>query len=373
MKNVGKSSTAGRQTKNSNCRQRVSSCRAAVFLEAGKPLEIRDVSIPELGRGNALIRITCCTICGSDHHTISGHRPSPTPSILGHETIGIVSAVGSESCYWDGQPLCVGDRVTWSVAASCHQCGQCKAGMPQKCTSLFKYGHERLSADNGPDGGLSEYCLLRPGSTIVQVPPDVSDAAICPASCATATVAAAVRTAGPLEGKRVLIFGAGMLGLTASAFASSGQAQEICVVDTDEARLRKAERFGATRLASFGVPLAEYDVVLEMSGSAAAVSQSIERVSVGGIIVLVGTVSPVGSIEIDPERIVRRLISIHGVHNYRPDDLVSAVHFLAEHHTQFPFTDLVGRTFALSAVADALAYAESDRPIRVAIVPSVVA
>lgn len=315
------------------------------------------------------MRITCCTICGSDLHTFNGHRDGPTPSILGHEIIGIVESLSDANvCDVAGEAIQVGDRVTWSVACSCHDCHRCNNDMPQKCESLFKYGHEPLVADVGPSGGLAEYCLLRAGTAIVLLPADVRDEVLCPANCATATVAAAMRAAGSLENKRVLILGAGMLGLTASAFANTLNASEICVSDVDAVRLKRAKDFGATRTL-LGISDAEFDVIFEMSGSPDAVETAIHSASVGGIVVLVGSVFPSRSVAVDPEGIVRRLLSIHGVHNYRPDDLSNAVQFLLEHHSRFPFASLVDNSFPLTEVNEAFSFATEHRPIRVAIVP----
>ena len=92
--------------------------------------------------------------------------------------------------------------------------------------------------------------------------------------------------------------------------------------------------------------------------------------NIGGTIVLVGSVSPAVTVAVDPERIVRRLLSIHGVHNYRPGDLVTAVRFLEEYHQQFPFADLVQKAFSLADVNEAFQFAVKNRPIRVAVIPS---
>ncbi len=339
-----------------------------VFHEVGQPLSLEKVSVPSLQPGEALVRITCCTICGSDIHTFDGDREGPTPSILGHEIIGVIEELGSEDILDVGQQaIRKGDRVTWSVAASCHFCRRCNDGMPQKCESLLKYGHERLSDDVGPNGGLANYCVLKSGSSIVRLQNDIADEVLCPANCATATVAAAVRTAGSLQNKRVLIFGAGMLGLTATAFAKTRQASEIFVCDVDTSRLARAREFGAT--ATGATPDGEFDVILELSGSPIAVESAIDRADLGGTIVLVGSVFPTRAAAVDPEQVVRQLLSIHGVHNYRPEDLSTAVEFLQEHHAAYPFSQLVEKTFALEKANEAFQYAVDHRPIRVAIVP----
>lgn len=335
----------------------------AVLQGQGR-LQLASIPIPQLHPGESLVRVTACTICGSDLHTWTGRRGGPLPSILGHEIIGTVVECCIEA---NDTRIQVGDRVTWSVAASCGSCHRCASGIPQKCDSLLKYGHE--NCDEIPlSGGLSEYCVLRRGTTVVPIPKNLQDEVACPASCATATVSAAMRLVGSLAGKRVLISGAGMLGLTTSAFANAANASDVVVCDIDGQRLQRATAFGATRLVS-AIDNDDFDAVFEMTGNAAVVTQCIEAATVGGTVALVGSVSPSDPVAIDPERVVRRLLTIRGVHNYVPDDLTTAVSFLAQNHERFPFADLVEATFPLSESEQALNYAESVRPVRVAINP----
>lgn len=341
--------------------------RVVVLQEVGQPLEIVDIPVPELHSGEVLVKITSCTICGSDLHTFSGRRSGPMPTILGHEIIGTVTEICTDESNTATPDVCVGDRVTWSIAASCGCCERCDDALPQKCESLFKYGHEDFNAFP-LSGGLSDYCVLQPGTRIVRLPDDLPDEVACPASCATATVAAAIRTAGDVANRRVLITGAGMLGLTTCAFASVNGAAEIVMCDVDESRLRRARDFGATQIVQ-SVVGDTFDFVFEMSGSSAAVATAIQSAAIGGAVVLVGSVSPSKPVPVDPEQIVRRLMSIHGVHNYRPDDLVTAVNFLQQHHHRYPFADLVAATFSLAQAQAALEHAEAERPIRVAVRP----
>ena len=205
---------------------------------AGQPLVFRDLPTPSPGPGEALVRIECCTICASDLHTVTGARIEPTPTILGHEALGFIAALGDPPPTGiDGAPLAIGDRVTWSTAVSCGTCDRCVGGLPQKCRSLAKYGHEIAEGPGALSGGLAERILLRPGSAILRIAPELPAELVCPANCATATVAAALRIAGPIEKRRVLIFGAGMLGLTAAAWAKSLGAT-VTVIDIDPRRMR---------------------------------------------------------------------------------------------------------------------------------------
>ncbi|MCA8999162.1 MAG: zinc-binding dehydrogenase [Planctomycetaceae bacterium] len=357
-------------------------CLAAVFHRANQPLELATLDVPILQPGEVLAKVECCTVCGSDLHTITGARQEKTPTILGHEILARVTEVGGSSARdLDGNPLSPGDRITWSVAAACGECDRCQTGMPQKCRNLAKYGHEQTHGRYALSGGFAEYVFLRPGTAIVRIPDHVPSEVLCPANCATATVAAAYRMAGPIIGKRVLILGAGMLGLTAAAFARVSHAGRITVCDVSPKRCEQALQFGADEgillskegdLQSHLHSLSDvgpFDVNLELSGAPVAVETALQCGDIGAHLVLVGSVMPTRAVEITPEKIVRNWLSIHGVHNYAPGDLQTAVDFLVKHGDEFPFRGLVEQTFGLREIQQAVEMAVRQHPVRVAIVP----
>jgi putative phosphonate catabolism associated alcohol dehydrogenase len=251
--------------------------------------------------------------------------------------------------------------VTWPVAVSCRSCFFCDDGLPQKCEALYKYGHARGLLG----GGLAEHVLLRPGTAVLRVPDGLSDRVVAPANCATATSAAVLRAAGELAGRSVLVLGAGMLGLAACAMAKAAGAS-VFVHDPEPACRERAAAFGASE----GEPSPRgADVVLELAGVAASVRAALERVRIGGTVVLAGTVAPTPGIDLDPERIVRRMLTLRGVHNYHPRDLVTALDFLAGPGRALPFESLVGATFPLTRAEDAFTHALNHPGTRVAVLP----
>ncbi len=357
--------------------------KAIVFNGSDKPLECQPFALPQLKAGELLIKVRCSTLCGSDVHTFEGRRSTPCPTILGHEILGeVVELPPGGLSDASGDALQPGDRVTWAVAANCGDCFYCRSGLPQKCTSLFKYGHEQIREGHALSGGLAEYCHLAVGTCVLKVPPELPDEVACPVNCATATIAAALRYAGEVAGCAVLIQGAGMLGLTAAAMARSQGANEIIVTDTDEKRLLVATRFGATstclvesqsdtirnevmnRTDGRGV-----DIAIELSGSTAAIDAGMQLLRIGGNYIWVGSVFPSPPASLSPEFIVRRLIRIQGVHNYAPQDLSAALNFLKHEHQHYPFRELVAATYPLEETEAAFAYAIKNRPLRVAVCP----
>jgi len=359
----------------------MTTAQAMVFTAPQQPLEWREIELPRLLEGEALVRVECCTLCGSDLHSFHGRRKVPMPTILGHEIIGRIETIVGALNDANGAELKPGDRVTWSVAASCGHCFYCTRTLPQKCDKLRKYGHEMLDAHSGLVGGLSTHCHLIPGTSIYRLPESMPATIAAPASCATATVAAVIRTAGDLAGKNVLIFGAGMLGLTAAAMAREAGASAVIVSDPVSSRAARAREFGATLagpLDDLLIPLFSLvggrgvDVVLELSGANVAVEAGLGQLRIGGVAIWAGSVFPGGSIIIEPERIVRQMLRIEGVHNYRPEDLGTALAFLQTAGERYPFASLVEATFPLREAEEAFRYATESRPVRVAVVPGVV-
>ena len=347
---------------------------AAVFRAPGQPLELRAFDMPQVSPGEGLVKVDCCTLCGSDLHSIHGKRNIETPVILGHEIIGRLVEVTTGLCDVNGVPLGKGDRVTWSIAASCQNCFFCKHGIPQKCEHLFKYGHQTTVGPHPLSGGLATHCHLARRTAIVKLPDELTDYVASPANCATATVAGAMRIGGHCNGKSVVIIGAGMLGLTATAMARHQGAEHVFVCDTHPARAKLALKFGATHLGL--TELADVtkgrgaDLIVDLSGSPDAMEAAVQHVRIGGRLILVGAVFPERPLSIQAEQVVRRMLRIEGLHNYTPGDLSTAIEFLQETHEQFPFHQLVDREYRLNEINQAIEAAHNNQFIRVAIRPN---
>lgn len=344
---------------------------AMVWLGAGHPHETIAVPGVALADGDALVAVEMSTICGSDVHTVGGRRAAPTPLVLGHESVGRVIATGEAGARAvDGSPLRIGDRVVWSVTVSCASCDRCLRGLPQKCRSLGKYGHDRIGVHGDLNGAFASHVQLREGTAIVRVPEALSAAALAPAGCATATAWAAVARAErerDLEGAVVRIHGAGLVGLSAAAIAAEKGAV-VEVLDPNPERRALAARWLRSEPNGGSSGDREPDVVIEASGH--AVAEAIEGVAVGGVVVLVGSVFPAEPVRFDAESAVRRLVTIAGVHNYTGAELAEAVAFLAGRGRAYPFADAVGEVRPLADIDAALDAASAPgAPLRIGLVP----
>lgn len=356
--------------------------RAAVFREVGKPLDLVEFPTPAPAAGETLVRVLASTLCGSDLHTYYGRRDAAKPTILGHEIIGEIVAFGggAEAADCRQQPLQIGDRVSWAIVANCGGCFYCRRDLPQKCEQAVKFGHkafrQQAGGVEGLVGGLADHCLLPRGASLMRLPDSLGVEVACPANCATATAAAALQTVGVVEHRVIVVFGLGLLGLMASAQAATRGA-EVWGVDPDAARRELAEQFGATRtlnpeqlsqLATLPNDGRGFDAAIDMSGAPAAMEAALSSLRLGGTLVLVGAVHPTPAVELSPERVVRRNLAIHGVHNYRPQDLATAIDFLTANQTRFPLDRLVQQWFSLEQADDAFQAASVEpAPIRVGV------
>ncbi|POH57763.1 alcohol dehydrogenase [Arthrobacter glacialis] len=347
------------------------------------------MAVPEvyLAPGDALIEVEFATVCGSDLHTVHGRRSAPTPLVLGHEQVGKVVAVGEGARRAGGQALAIGDRVIWSIMVSCGDCDRCLKGVPQKCRRLAKYGHEQVRHGWELSGGFATHVHLRSGTTIVPVAQSMPREIAAPLSCASATAIAAIDAAASvmnLDGATMLVTGAGLVGLTVAA-AATDRGARVIVSDPDPSRRANALRFGAIEtvdpMSPAGLPDSfeavqtrlglqdGLDISIEASGSSAAVAQAIDCLDIGGVAVLVGSVHPAGRVQLDPEAVVRGLKTVRGVHNYAPKHLIDAVAYLEERHCAYPFAELVGTSYPLSELDEAIAEATTGGHVRVGIIP----
>ncbi len=351
---------------------------AAVYHGTPGAISLQTIATPRPSTSEILVTVEACTLCGSDLHSFEGRRAVPVPTVLGHEIVGRIAEFGPQAPRTDlsGQPLAVGDRVVWAVVASCGRCSNCLRDLPQKCEHAVKYGHEAFRPGYELLGGLADHCLLTPGTAIVRAPANVSLNTISPASCATSTIAAAMETAGAVKDLVVCITGGGLLGLTAAAMCRMQSAAAVVLCDVNPERRSRAAAFGATHT----VPPEQLpdvlrqltggrgaDVAIEVSGAPAAFQTLWPLLRIGARFVLVGAVFPATPVSFSMDTLVRRNLSVSGVHNYGPRHLLQAVRFLESAESRFPFASLVSDWFPLSETPAALTAAMNPACIRIGV------
>ena len=225
--------------------------RAAVCHAFGEPLSIEGIELDDPHAGEVLVRLAATSICGSDVHIIKGEWTwsATLPLVAGHESAGVVEAVGSAV-----PNVSQGDRVVLSLLRSCGICRACREGLPWICTGSFDQdapGRVRLAA-GGPvtrglgTGGFAELALVH-HTQVVRVPDELPLDRAALLACGVITgFGAAVNRARVRPGESVVVIGAGGVGLNAVQGASACGANPIVAVDVSEEKLRLSLQFGAT-------------------------------------------------------------------------------------------------------------------------------
>lgn len=358
----------------------------AVYDAPRAPFELRLFPIRPPQPGEVIVKVRMCTICRSDLHSYLGHRPNPTPGVLGHEIIGTIVALGADvSADMRGQALREGDRITWSeyfvpTAGSYHAD---VLDLPHKSPGVDKYGHMAATTDPHHHGGFGQYCYVLPGSWILRIPDELSDAEATPVNCGVATVVCLTEKAEIGMGDTVVVQGLGLLGLYAAAMAKSRGARLVVGIDAVAARRELGHRFGCdetldpsamsdaemvARVGSSCRP-AGADVLIEVCGEPGVIPAGLAMLRTGGRYVLAGVVNPDSFVSLDVNLILRKLVTLRGVHNYHPRHLVQALDFVTVNRHRFPFGDLVDGVYGLDQVGRAMQDAAARKVLRAAIVP----
>ncbi len=359
--------------------------RAAVYDAPNTPFVIREYPLRRVHRDEVLVRITMSTICRSDIHSWEGRRPNPCPGILGHEIIGVIEELGADIRFdMRGDTLAVGDRITWTEYF--HQGGSYYGdvhAMPQKAAGVRKYGHDLVETDPHFLGGFAEYCYVVPGTGLLRLPDALSDEEATPLNCGVATMVCVTEASGIELGDVVVIQGLGLLGLYGCAMARSRGARLVIGLDSVPDRLAAAKKFGAdhtfdvTTLSEDALvesvralgPPDGVDVVIEVCGVEQVVPAGLRMLRVGGRYTLGGLVSPDANVTIDANMLVKKWITLKGIHNYHPRHLVQALDFVMANRDRYPFKDIVDSRFALDDLNDAFRRAAERSVLRAAVVP----
>jgi len=281
--------------------------RAAVLVEPGR-IEMDERPIPAPGPGDVLIRVSSVGVCGSDTHYYRHGRVGSfvvrQPLVLGHEAAGTIVGVG------EGVDRSrIGERVSIEPQRPDPDSEETRRGLYNLCP------HMRFFATPPVDGALCDYVTIGAGYAH-RVPDSVSDDAA--ALCEPLSVGiAAVRKAGLDGGSRVLITGAGPIGIVLAQLARAYGATDIVVSDPDESRREQALTFGATAvLDPTAEPIAELgvDSFIDASGAESAVGDGIRALRPAGTVVLVG--SGAETMELPTQLIQNRELVLTGVFRY---------------------------------------------------------
>lgn len=303
--------------------------KAAITFAAGEGFVMGDVEIDDpIGR-EVLIDVKASGLCHSDLTVATHGMGFPLPAVLGHEVAGVVAAIGP-----DVTTLSVGDRVMGTSLQACGSCADCLDGRPFQCSnaaSLLRRPDQppRLSHKGQPIatylgvGGFAERALMHENQ-VVQLPANMPFVPASLIGCSVITgVGAALNSAAIRAGDSVVIVGAGGVGLNAISGAVLASAGRIIAVDIDDAKLDKAQAFGATDTinSSSTDPVAEVrrltgagaHHVIDLVGLEKVAGQSIDMLAPGGGLYVLGVAGPTDIVPLKIVDAVLRQLKVQGV------------------------------------------------------------
>lgn len=379
--------------------------KAAVLTRPGK-IEIRRYPYPDLAPGGGMvIKNLQCGICGTDKHTFKGEVKqntgtesafeTPFPLIQGHEGVGIIDEIAENSfeADYNGEPLQVGDRVTFCPDIVCGECYWCRhAPWYPWCDSINRqcYGNS-LCADTAPHlfGAFSEYMYVFPKSYVYKVPDQLSTdmATLTELMCVTYTLDKAKELfafdgEGFAFGGVVVIQGCGPLGLAHVIKARMMGAGKIIVTDISDYKLELAKAFGAdlclnvlktsaeeridiVKQASHGIGA---NVVCECSGVPSVVPEGLEMIAKCDVYLEAGHFVDVGGIEINMHKICAKNIRIVGMNNHAVTGYRPTMEMMLRHEKDFPWSKFISHKFDLDDYETAIRTSMTPESMKVVVV-----
>ena len=297
-------------------------------------IAVEEIPVPAVGPSQVLLEISHCGICGSDLHLMMEDW-GPPGMRGGHEFSGVVVEVGADVAGW-----APGDRAVGGPSPGCGGCRQCEAGSTNLCTEH----HGGIAIGVGP-AGYARYTTID-ADRLFRIPPGLSlrtAALVEPVAVALR----GVRRGGARPGDRVLVTGAGPIGLLTVAVLRAEGVTDITVSEPGERRCELAARVGATTvmapsgLAAPAMPTEiapqPYQVAIECSGRPDAMEAALANLDRAGTLVLSGT--GMRRPKFDPNRIILQELTVTGTVEYTHDDYHAAILLLAE--DRLPVDDLI--------------------------------
>ncbi len=294
---------------------------AAVYLGDGA-VEVRRLPVPALAPGDVLVEVSHCGICGTDLHLVLEQYARPD-SVLGHEWSGTVVATGGAAGKW-----APGARVVANPTPGCGECRACRHGRPSVCLRREPPDHLDFR------GAFCRYVVV-PAARLLRIP----DSLPSRAAALTEPTAIAVHTvnlAGVTPTDRVLVTGAGPVGLLTIAVLRTRGVRDITVSEPSAVRRERALEVGAARAvepdvlgrAPMGRPVDRpYDLAFECSGHARAAEAALDQLDYAGTLVFVGTGHEPP--RINHNRMIVLELTTIGAYNYDQDGFAPALELLA--------------------------------------------
>src|SRR6202166_4724585 len=276
--------------------------RALVFRGPNQ-IAIEQIPIPKPGPGEAVIRVTLTTICGTDLHILKGEYPVRPGLVIGHEPVGVIHELGAGVTGYQ-----VSDRVLVGAITPCGQCNYCLGGDLAQCGGPiggWKFG-------NTINGAQAEYLLVPSAqANLAKIPDELTDEQVVLLADIASTGISAAESANLQIGDTAAVFAQGPIGLCATAGAKLKGASLIIAVESDPVRTRMSKRMGADIVLDFTkedvVESVKHltrgrgvDVAIEALGTQATFESALRVLRAGGTLSSLGVYSGKLSVPLEP-------------------------------------------------------------------------
>jgi S-(hydroxymethyl)glutathione dehydrogenase / alcohol dehydrogenase len=368
----------------------LSTTRAAVLRQLGRPVSIEELSVAEPAAGEVRVRLTAAGVCHSDLYVRDGAWARPTPVVMGHEGAGVVETVGEGV-----DPALVGRQVVLSWQVPCGTCRACADARPWACQQSPSFSHLRRdgSAAYADTRGqpVHSYCALATMSeatvvaaaAAVPIGDDVDPGVAALIGCCVSTGVGAVRkTAQVAAGSSVVIIGLGGVGLSCVMGAKLAQVGRIVVVDIQPSKLDLALDLGATHAVTADadgaatlrailaqLPADGADYSFEAAGRAETAMLAVDALAPDGLAVMVG-MPPMGArASFDVYRLVdgnRRIVGSNYGHSDPAVDFPACADLFRA--GRLPVERLIDHRLDLAELEDAFDRLRAGRALRQVVV-----
>jgi alcohol dehydrogenase len=360
----------------------------ALVLETPRELVPREFDIPDAARDGAVLRVEACGLCGTDHELYTGALPLGFAFIPGHETVGVIEAIGDQAR--DLWSVDEGDRVAVEPLRSCRACDACAAGAYGRCSVYgLADGYGMISVDREPAlwGGYATHHYLGPGTVLHRVPEGLDPVLATMFNPLGAGVRWAVDIPGPQPGGVVAVLGPGVRGLAAVVAAKEAGAGFVIITghgERDANRLELATRFGADLAIDVAVddPAVALkkatsglaDLVVDVTAKApTAFAQAVSIARPGGTIVVAGTRGfGKGTPGFEPDIVVFKELRIQGALGV--DERAYDAAFALLTSGKYPFADVPRGVAPLDGAEDLIltmaGETDAQAPLHAVITPN---
>lgn len=360
--------------------------KAAVFMGAGVPFEVREFSVTKAPKGYGRSSLIASGVCGTDLHFYNGKLPIAAPTVIGHEFVGELLECDADEAKKFG--LSVGDNVISDIAVPCGECPLCKSGNDANCVNMKVTNGGSIDTPPYLYGGYAEMNYT-PLTNLVKIPKELDPAMVatfaCPGPTALHAFSLAYKAGVEVNKDNVAVVqGMGPVGCFAMIYLKALGVKKLynIIFEPDRKKEEIARSVGADEVLNLAYMSEEeitamlqaenggigVDLCFEASGAPRAVVQGMNVLRNCGVYLIPGQYSNSGGIEIQPQMITFKALHIIGSSQYSMVDVRDYLDFLCAHPELHAIITSLGTRYSVSDVNLAFADAAAKKNVKTLLV-----